>query len=254
MFPSSPLISYVRQHTDGTEGLWLITGSESWPGHIVLTDSEETQLTENMMTGLRATYAQRYYTLSNAEHKFDANEFRVHMDDTSMSPDVLKFYEIQIGRERYCGMEHCKEHRAADAYIMKHNIHGRITLFAVQIQYFIRHRARVQHTRHRDGLVTVQDEWHTFAVVLHYRAATSMDEMGQDVMHPNNVAFTMDVERIGDRYGCDNFVPIRVIAGRFVKVPSVPFKRYVQLQSKRQLSRPLDTNTGFYASPLPRKL
>jgi hypothetical protein len=64
----------------------------------------------------------------------------------------------------------------------------------------------------------------------------------------------MRVEHIGARYGWDNFVPIRVIAGRFVKVPSVRFKRFVHLESKRQLSRPLDENTGFYASPLPRKL
>jgi hypothetical protein len=243
--------SFLRQHTDGTEGLWIITGSESWPGYVVMTNSERTQLSANMMVGLKELYGNLYWTAYDQEYKFDSEELLV--EESSITPDVVKFYEVQIGRDRYCGIQHQKQRRAADVYVLKQNDRGNIALFAVQIQYFIRHRVRVKHRRHRTDEYVEQDEWHTFAVVLNYKAAPGMALRGQDIQRPNKVAFQMDVESIQDRYGVENYIPIRLIAGRFVKVPAVSFDEYIALKRVKQASRHLEATTGFRCAPLPPK-
>jgi hypothetical protein len=229
----------------------MITGSESWPGYIVLTGSSEMQLTPNMLHGLKKTYSVLYYTLSAGRYQFDNNELLV--EPNSIGPDVLKFYEIQIGRERYCGIEHEKEQRAADAYVLKKNCNGAISLFAVQIQYFIRHLVRVQYRSAARAPYIEQDEWHTFAVVLNYKPTEGMERWGQDVSSPNFVAFQMDLESIQDRYGYDNYIPIRTIAGRFIKVPAVPFDQYIDLKRNKQATKHLQATTGFYCSPAPTR-
>jgi hypothetical protein len=243
--------SFLRQHTDGTEGQWLITGSESWPGYVVLTNSVHTQLSANMLVGLTELYGNLYWTTFDQQYQFDSEEFVV--EESSIKPDVVKFYEVQIGRDRYCGIEHEKERRAADVYVLKKNDRGNIALFAVQIQYFIRHRVRVKHRRRRTDRYVEQDEWHTFAVVLNYKAAPGMALRGQDIQHPDKVAFQMDLESIQDRYGVENYIPIRLIAGRFIKVPAVAFQEYIDLKRVRQASRHLEATTGFRCAPLPPK-
>lgn len=229
----------------------MITGSESWPGYVVLTNAVRTHLSANMLYGLTQLYKNNYFTMTSAAYNFDNDEFKV--EPSSIGTEVIKFYEVQIGRDRYCGIQHDKEHRAADAYVLRHNQNNLIALFAVQIQYFIRHRVRVQHRCNRTAQYREQDEWHTFAVVLQYKAMPRMEKMGQDMQHPDRVAFQMDLEHIQDRYGVQNFIPIRSIAGRFIKVPAVSFAQYIDLKRVKQAARHLEPTTGFYCSPLPPK-
>lgn len=248
------MFSFLRQRTDESEGLWMITGTESWPGYMVLTNSETIQLTNNMLHGVTEAYDHLYYTKDDERKSYGFDEHQFLVEPTSITAEAIKFYEVQIGRDRFCGIEHHKEYRAADAYVMKHGKDGKIRLFAVQIQYFIRHQVCVQYRSHPSQPYHKQDEWHTFAVVLHYKATAGMKEMGQDIRNPNVVAFQMDLENIQDRYGIENFVPIRQIAGRFIKVPAVSYAQFMAYKRKKQESRHLPATTGIYCSALPPRL
>ena len=190
--------------------------------------------------------------MSDARYNFDPAQFRV--DPSSITPHVIKFYEVQLGRDRFCGIQHPKEYRSADAYVLKKNKHNKIRLFPVQIQYFIRHQVRVGHRSSPEEPYHVQNEWHTFAVVLHYTASPGMNEVGQDTQNPDDVAFQMDLEHIQDRYGIENYIPIRQIAGRFVKVPAVSYEQFISLKRDKQEARHLLPTTGVYCSPLPPRL
>jgi hypothetical protein len=97
------LFSYLRQHTDKQGGQWIITGSESWPGYWVKTDSESITLKMAHLKGLKSAYVTYYktdgsYSDGTHDYKFDAHELCV--DEDSITDQVTKFYEIQIGRDR----------------------------------------------------------------------------------------------------------------------------------------------------------
>ena len=62
----------------------MITGSESWPGYMVLTNSERVELSRNMLIGLTELYNTLYFTMSDARYNFDPAQFRV--DPSSITP------------------------------------------------------------------------------------------------------------------------------------------------------------------------
>jgi hypothetical protein len=254
------LFSYLRQHTDKQGGQWIITGSESWTGYWVKTDSESITLKMAHLKGLKSAYVTYYktdgsYSDGTHDYKFDAHELCV--DEDSITDQVTKFYEIQIGRDRYCGIEHKKEQQAADAYTIKSNTHDQpqMRLYAMQIQYFIRQRVVVKHRSAPNAPYCSQAEWHTFAVVLHYVPVRRED--GQNVQNPD-VSFLMKLESLGarDGYGYENFIPIRQIAGRFIKVPVASYETYANIKQNKQARKhlPLHPTNGFFCSPLPPKL
>ena len=147
---------------------------------------------------------------------------------------------MHIGRETFYGIEGgATAERSSDIYYMSSK-ENKIVAYAAQIQYFIQHRATVTHTHNLTcAITTAVDELHTFAVVFMYN---HFENKGMALDSPSPV-FTYKLDK--NKYGWENFIPIRQIAGRCAKMPHYDYKKWKKAESGRGVHSFPDSTT-FY--------
>ena len=155
--------------------------------------------------------------------------------------------QLHIGRETFFGVEHKDTPpKSSDIYYWAASRtpgDNSILAFAAQVQYFIQHQVTVRHTI--GSTITVRQEVHTFAFVLHY-----VHDNGQSLYSPTSMFKYKQDPHIGR----ESFIPIRRIAARCTKIPDYNYTKWKKANIESMHVHEFPDTTSFYICPLPRKM